>query len=69
MWSIGPSPEGTPNSGPQWVRTPQQFVEGAVVGTDDSVYAGFEPATMTSADERASFMHEVLQHLGLLEPD
>ncbi|MEO6712121.1 MAG: M14 family zinc carboxypeptidase [Mycobacteriales bacterium] len=69
VWSIGPSPEGTPNSGPQWVRSPQQFVEGAVVGTDDSVYAGFEPATMTSAGERASFMHEVLQHLGLLEPD
>jgi hypothetical protein len=68
-WTIGPSPEGTPNAAPQWTRTAQQFVEGAVVGTTDSVYAGFEVATMKTAVERASFMREVLQHLGVLAPD
>ena len=68
-WSTGPSPEGTPNPEPQWTRTPQQFEEGAVVGTTDTVYAGFEVGTMSTAGERASFMHEVLQHLGILPPD
>lgn len=67
-WTIGPSPEGTPNAAPQWIRTPQQFVEGAVVGTTDTVYAGFEPATMASAGERATFMREVLRYLGVLAP-
>jgi hypothetical protein len=64
-WATGPSPEGTPNPDPQWSRTTQQFVEGAVVGTDHTVYAGFEPATMNSAAERASFMKAVMQHLAV----
>ncbi|MGH2919746.1 MAG: M14 family zinc carboxypeptidase [Solirubrobacteraceae bacterium] len=67
-WTIGPAPEGTPNP-EQWTRTPQQFVEGAVVGTNDTVYAGFELGTLKTPAERASFMHEVLQHLGILPPD
>jgi hypothetical protein len=66
VWTIGPSPDGTPNPAPQWRRTPQVFVEGAVVGTKDTVYAGFELATMSTAAERASFMKEVLEHLGVL---
>ena len=66
QWAAGPSPEGTPNPEPQWTRSQQQFQEGAVVGTTDTVYAGFEPGSMKTADERASFMREVLQHLGVL---
>jgi hypothetical protein len=66
-WAAGPSPEGTPNAEPQWFRTPQLFEEGAVVGMNgDSVYAGFEIATMKTAEERASFMREALEYLGLL---
>jgi hypothetical protein len=66
VWTIGPAPPGTPNPGPQWTRTTEQFQEGAVVGTTDTVYAGFEVGTMKTAEERASFMREVLEHLGLL---
>ena len=66
VWATGPSPEGTPNPDPQWERSTEQFEEGAVVGTTDTVYAGFEPATMKTADERASFMREVLEHLEVL---
>jgi bacillopeptidase F (M6 metalloprotease family) len=65
VWSAGPSPQGTPNPDPQWTRTTQQFQEGAVVGTDHTVYAGFEPATITSPTERASFIRAVLNHLGV----
>jgi len=65
-WAAGPSPEGTPNPEPQWTRSTQQFQEGAVVGTDDSVYAGFEPGSIETTDERTSFVREVLQHLGVL---
>ena len=37
-----------------------------MVGTNDTVYAGFEVATMKTAAERASFMNATLQHLGVL---
>ena len=65
VWTAGPSPEGTPNPDPQWTRTTQQFEEGAVVGTGHTVYAGFEPATMKTAAERASFLGSVMQYFGV----
>lgn len=65
VWNVGPAPAGTPNPDPNWTRTRQQFAEGAVVGTDHTVYAGFEPATIATAAERASFMKEVMEHLGV----
>jgi hypothetical protein len=65
VWEIGPAPDGTPNPEPDWTRTQQQFDEGAVVGTDDTVYAGFEVATMKTREERASFIRAALDHLGL----
>jgi bacillopeptidase F (M6 metalloprotease family) len=64
-WNIGPSPAGTPNPDAQWSRSQQQFVEGAVVGTNHTAYAGFEPARMSTAEERASFIRAVMQHLGI----
>jgi Zinc carboxypeptidase/Immune inhibitor A-like, MAM domain len=65
VWNIGPAPAGTPNPDPNWTRTTEQFQEGAVVGTDHTVYAGFEPATIKTPGERASFFKEVLEHLGV----
>jgi hypothetical protein len=67
VWTAGPSPEGTPNPDPQWKRTTQEFEEGAVVGTPDTVYAGFEVGTMRTAEERADFVGSVLRHLGVTD--
>ena len=66
VWQVGGAPASTPNPGPQWTRSTEQFQEGAVVGTTDSVYAGFEVATMNTAAERASFVQASLRHLGIL---
>lgn len=66
VWEAGPAPEGTPNPAPRWERATQLFQEGAVVGTPDTVYAGFEVGNMTSAAERASFVKEAMEHLGVL---
>ena len=67
VWQIGGDvPASTPNPDAQWTRTTQQFEEGAVVGTTDTVYAGFEVATMKTPEERASFMKATLRHLGVL---
>ena len=42
-------------------------MEGAVVGTDDTVYTGFGFEGITrSAAKRAEFMRGVLRHLGVL---
>jgi murein tripeptide amidase MpaA len=67
VWQVGGAPASTPNPDPQWTRSTEQFQEGAVVGTTDSVYAGFEVATMNTAAERASFVRASLRHLGVLE--
>jgi hypothetical protein len=66
-WTVGPAPEGTPNAEAAWTRTTQQFDEAGVVGTTDTVYAGFEVGTMSTPEERASFVGAVLRHLGVLE--
>ena len=66
VWQVGGAPASTPNPDPQWTRSTEQFQEGAVVGTTDSVYAGFEVATMNTAAERASFVRASLRHLGIL---
>jgi hypothetical protein len=68
VWRLGPAPAGTPNPDPQWTRSTEQFDEGAVVGTDDSVYAGFEIGTMRTAGERAPFMRAAMRHLGIISP-
>ena len=68
VWTAGPSPAGTPNAAPQWERSPQQFDEAAVVGTTDTVYAGFEAGTLATADDREAFMGDALRYLGVLTP-
>ena len=64
-WTIGPPPEGTDNPANGWERTTEQFQEGAVVATDDTVYTGFGFEGIRGADKRAEFMGGVLEHLGL----
>ena len=65
-WQLGPSPEGTANPVVGWERATEQFTEGAVVGTTDSVYTGFGIEGITGATKRAEFMRGVLKHLKIL---
>jgi hypothetical protein len=64
-WQLGPSPEGSVNQIVGWNRTQQEFEEGPVIGTDDTVYTGFGFEGITGADRRAEFMSGVLDHLGI----
>jgi murein tripeptide amidase MpaA len=66
-WLLGPAPEGSANPVVGWERVTEEFTEGPVIGTDDSVYAGFGLEGITGADKRAEFMGGVLRHLGILE--
>jgi hypothetical protein len=40
-WQLGPSAEGSANPVVGWDRVTEEFQEGAVVATDDTVYSGF----------------------------
>jgi hypothetical protein len=64
-WQLGPSPEGSANPVVGWERVTEQFTEGAVVATDDTVYSGFGFEGIRGAGKRAEFMGGVLEHLGL----
>jgi hypothetical protein len=66
-WTIGPPPEGTDNPANGWERTTEQFQEGAVVATDDTVYTGFGFEGIRTAAKRSEFMRGVLTHLGILD--
>jgi hypothetical protein len=65
-WQLGPSPDGTANPVVGWERATEQFTEGAVVGTDDTVYTGFGIEGITGAAKRAEFMRGVMRHLKIL---
>ena len=65
-WQLGPSPEGSANPVVGWERATEQFTEGAVVATDDTVYSGFGFEGIRGAGKRAEFMRGVLEHLGIL---
>jgi hypothetical protein len=66
-WELGPSPEGTQNPVVGWERVTEQFQEGAVVATDDTVYTGFGFEGISTEAKRKEFMNGVLRHLGLLD--
>ena len=66
-WQLGPSPEDSVNQVVGWHRTQQEFEEGPVIGTTDTVYTGFGFEGITGADKRAEFMRGALRHLGILE--
>jgi hypothetical protein len=63
-WTIGPPPEGTLNPENGWSREQESFQEGGVVGTNDSVYAGFAFEDM-DAKSRPKFMGAVMRDLGI----
>jgi len=63
-WQIGPPPEGTDNPTNGWTRRGQEFTEGGVVATDDTVYTGFGFEGINES-ERAAFMARTLAHLGV----
>jgi murein tripeptide amidase MpaA len=63
-WQIGPPPEGTLNPENGWQRAQESFKEGGVVGTKDSVYAGFAFEDM-EAKARPKFMGAVMRYLGI----
>jgi len=65
-WQLVPLPEGSANPVVGWQRVTAQFTEGAVVATDDTVYAGFGFEGIRGADKRKEFMAGVLRHLGIL---
>jgi murein tripeptide amidase MpaA len=65
-WTIGPPPPGTVKQENGWTRTSEQLDEGGVVGTDDTVYAGFGFEGISDAADRNAFMKGVLGHLGVL---
>jgi murein tripeptide amidase MpaA len=74
-WVIADAPAGTANPAPKWERTTEQFTEAAVVGAGtatgggyehDSVYAGFDLSSITTPEERATFMRSSLRYLGIL---
>ena len=64
-WQLGPSPEGTANPVVGWERVTEEFTEGAVVATDDTVYTGFGFEGIRTQAKRNEFMRGVLTHLGL----
>ena len=63
-WTIGDPPEGTVNPENGWSRQQESFKEGAVVATNDSIYAGFAFEDM-NAKARPRFMGAVMRHLGI----
>ena len=65
-WQLGPSPEGSANPVVGWERVTEQFTEGAVVATDDTVYTGFGFEGIRTQAKRNEFMRGVLTHLGIL---
>jgi len=66
-WLIGPPPPGTAVPVNGWTRRGEQFTEGGVVATDDTVYTGFgfEGINETA---RTEFLRRTLAHLGVGVP-
>jgi murein tripeptide amidase MpaA len=64
-WQIGPPPPGTDVPVNGWERQTEEFREGGVVATEDTIYTGFgfEGINETARDE---FMKRTLTHLGVL---
>ena len=64
-WTVGPPPAGTdvPTNG--WERRTEEFKEGGVVATDDTLYTGFGFEGINES-ARNEFMKRTLTHLGVL---
>ena len=66
-WTVGPPPAGTDNPTNGWERRTEQFKEGGVVATDDTLYTGFGFEGINES-ARNEFMKRTLTHLGVLAP-
>ena len=58
-WTAAPPPEGTDYDDANWTRATQQFTEGGIVGTTDTIYTGFGFEGMNAA-ARPEFMKRAL---------
>ena len=65
-WVVTDPPEGSDPLSRNWTRRGQEFEEGGIVITDDTVYTGFGFEGL-SADVRPAFMQRALQHLGVVK--
>jgi immune inhibitor InhA-like protein len=66
-WQIGPPPAGTATPTNGWNRRGQEFIEGGVVATDDTVYTGFGFEGINES-ARTEFLRRTLAHLGVDVP-
>ncbi len=66
-WTVGPPPAGTDNPTNGWERRTEQFKEGGIVATDDTLYTGFGFEGINES-ARNEFMKRTLTHLGVLAP-
>ena len=64
-WAVTPPPPGSDELARNWTRRGQEFEEGGVVTTDDTVYTGFGFEGL-STESRGDFMERALQHLGVI---
>ena len=65
-WTPSAPPAGTEFDSANWRRTVQEFTEGGVVGTSDTVYTGFGFEGMDAAT-RPEFMRRTLKYLGVIK--
>ena len=67
-WEPAPPPEGTDfvEPAPNWTRATQQFTEGGIVGTKDTILTGFGFEGISAA-QRPEFMKRSLKYLGVLK--
>ena len=65
-WTPAPPPEGTDFDDGNWTRATQQFTEGGVVGTTDTIFTGFGFEGMSEA-ARPEFMRRSLKYLGVIK--
>jgi hypothetical protein len=64
-WEPAPPPEGTEFDDANWTRATQQFTEGGVVGTNDTILTGFGFEGINAA-ARPEFMKRALKYMGVL---
>ena len=65
-WTAAPPPEGTEFDDANWTRATQQFTEGGVVGTKDTILTGFGFEGISAA-ARPEFMKRALKYLGVIK--
>jgi len=76
-WGVTDPPDDTNSRKTGWERDVEQFKEGGIVGTTDTVYTGFgfegigasAKSRGSAAGERADFMRETMEYLGVLKKD